>query len=291
MDSTKSDVVEDHADDLEPGDAELVSPQGLQLVGPLTTIGGLSAPDAATEIILRKRKIVAEMLRTFSLQMLSPADVVLFKARDEDGGLVVAYIQECGCQRYAPLWGVRSYNISRPEKIAGDEPGEFYYVITGDGECSITGQRVEGIEGGRSSLDDFCRGKRGAELEMLVRKAARANFESNLTRRLTGTQSVPVEELERAWKGTHKKISDCRLGRGFGTRAERVGAPAPAPDVPAPSCGVCGKPGRYYPATRTRGAFYGCPDYAKHPSQKWSQDAEKWIAAHPPAPREVGQEG
>src|SRR4029453_3064593 len=119
----------------------------------------------------------------------------------------------------------------------------------GDGRSAVTGQTVEGVEGGRSSTDDVCKDVTGAELELLVRKSCRANLDGSIVRELTGTSSMPVSALQRAWQGTGKSIENCRQGRGFGSRSERLGAaPENAPDVPAPKCEVCGTTGAYRPA-------------------------------------------
>lgn len=245
------------------------------------TLTELAARTNAGVEITDARHRVLDTVRTHGYQLTHPADWVLFKAPEEHGGQVTAYLQDAGCDRVRDLFGIEVFNITRPEKIPGNEPGQFLYVISGDGRCKLTGQTVEQMEGGRSSTDDFCRDKTGAELELAVRKAARANLDGNITRELAGMKAVPAEELARAWEGSGKKLDACRLGRGFGSRAERLGATAAgAPQVPPPVCGVCGTTAVYRPAANGRGAFYGCPKYQSHRDRKWTKDAEAWLREH-----------
>lgn len=246
-----------------------------------TSLNELAALKGEAIEIVEARALVLGTLRTASIKATSPEDWLLFKAPDEQGGQIVGYLQDCGCDRVRDLWGIEIYGVGAPQKVTGAEPGIFHYLIAGDGRCKITRQVIEAIEGGRSSTDDFCKGKAGVELELLVRKAARANLDGNITRELAGMKSVPLDELRAAWTGSSKKIENCRRGRGFGTAAERLGAnKESAPDVEPPVCPHCGTKGAYRQAKGDRGAFYGCPQYAKHSDKKWIVDAAKWIAEH-----------
>ena len=64
-----------------------------------------------------------------------------------------------------------------------------------------------------------------------------------------------------------------------------AGSKESAPAVEAPTCPHCaavdGKPVRllYRPAKGTRAAFYGCPNFEKHPNQRVIVDADKWAAS------------
>ena len=272
----------DDPDRLEPDPVDLIdtAPAGLTLRRPAVpvTIGELAALKGAAVEIVDARVQVITTLRKASIRVTAPEDWLLFKAPDDQGGQVVAYLQDCGGDRVRDLWGIEIYNVGTPTKIAGSDPAVFHYLITGCGRCKLTGQELAEVEGGRSSTDDFCKGKVGVELELAVRKAARANLDGTITRELAGLKSVPVAELADAWKGTTKTIEQCRRGRGFGTRDERLGARSEkAPDVDPPSCEVCGSKGQYRPAKGDRKAFYGCPNYAKHADQKWIMDADKWV--------------
>lgn len=263
-----------------------------------TTLSELAALKGEAVEIIEARVQVLETLRKAAIRATHPEDWLLFRAPAEQGGQVVGYLQDCGCDRVRDLYGIEVFAVSRPEKIVGNDPAVFHYLIEGSGRCKLTRQTVEAMEGGRSSTDDFCKDKTGADLELAVRKAARANLDGNITRELAGMKSVPQEELVRAWTGTPKRVESCRLGRGFGSRAERLGATAEGtPDVPPPTCPHCppvnGEPVKlvYRQGKGDRGAFYGCPNYTKHPNQKIIVNAAEWIeqqaksqAAAKPAP-------
>lgn len=256
------------------------------------TIADLAARKAEGIEIIEARGVVLATARKIGLRLTSPPDWVLFKAPEEHGGQIVGYLQDAGADRVRDVTGIEIFDVSTPEKVVGAQPGEFHYIVRGSGRCKLTGQIVETMEGGRSSTDDFARGKNGVELELLIRKAARANLDGNIVRELAGMKAVPVEDLESAWSGTHKKIENCRLGRGFGTRDERLGARSEkAPDVDPPICPHCKTPGVYRPAKGTRAPFYGCPNYTKHPDQKFIVDAAKWIADPSRTDRQAGEEG
>jgi hypothetical protein len=245
------------------------------------TLADLAARKAEGIEIIEARGVVLATARKIGLRLTSPPDWVLFKAPEEHGGQIVGYLQDAGADRVRDVTGIEIFDVSTPEKVVGAQPGEFHYIVRGSGRCKLTGQTVETMEGGRSSTDDFARGKAGVELELLIRKAARANLDGNLVRELAGMKAVPVEDLEAAWSGTHKKIDQCRRGRGFGTHDERLGARSEkAPDVDPPICPHCKTPGVYRPAKGTRAPFYGCPNYTKHPDQKFIVDAAKWVAEH-----------
>lgn len=249
------------------------------------TLSELAALKGDATAVIEARVQVIKTCRKESLRLTGPPDWVLHKAPDEHGGQVIGYLQDAGADRVRDVWGVEIYGISEPEKIVGAEPDVYHYIVKGSGRCKLTGQVVENMEGGRSSTDDFCKDRQGLERELLVRKAARANLDGGITRELTGMKSVPVEELREAWVGTTKRIEQCRLGRGFGTRSERLGARAEkAPDIDPPVCPHCKTPGVYRPAKDDRKAFYGCPNYTKHPQKKFIVDAAEWIAAKQPTP-------
>lgn len=274
----------DTATDLD-GDDTLPTAQALALRHPATptTVDEISAQQHPGELAAA-RVTVIETLRTASIRLTHPEDWVLFKSPDEHGGQIVGYLQDAGCDRVRDIWGIEIFQISQPERVAAID-GSFHYLITGSGRCRLSRQIVESIEGGRSSTDDFCRGKTGIDLELTVRKAARANLDGNITRELSGLKAIPLVELQRAWDGQNKKIESCRRGRGFGSHTERLGGRSEtAPDVEPPVCAVCGKTGIYREGRNGRGAFYGCPNYQNHQDKKWTVDAARWIAQQQAAP-------
>jgi hypothetical protein len=268
-----------NADVLDP--EESLSDATIALRRPDTpvTLSQLAALKGGAIDVINARVQILETLHRASIRATSPEDWLLFKSPEEQGGQVTGYLQDCGGDRVRDLWGIEIFDVSDPEKVESNDPGVFHYLIRGSGTCKLTGQTIENVEGGRASTDDFCKGKSGLDLVLAVRKAARANLDGGLTRALAGMQSVPLDELKAAWEGTAKKVENCRRGRGFGTRDERVGgASAKAPDVDPPVCPTCNVKGVYRPAKDNRRAFYGCPTYSKHPAVKFIIDAEKWEA-------------
>lgn len=251
------------------------------------TLNDLAALRGEAIEVLDARVLILETARKRAIRMTHPEDWVLFQSPD---GRVTGYLQDAGCDRVRDVLGVEVFNLSAPEKITAADGQSFTYIVTGDGRSRLTMQGVEAMEGGRSSGDDFARGKTGADLELLVRKAARANLDGNITRELTGLKAVPLGVLIEAWQSTGKNADHCRRGRGFGSQAERLGATREGdPDVAPPTCPVCKLPNgaplplKYRAASGTRAAFYGCPNYGKHPQQKVIIDAAQWIAKAPKA--------
>ncbi len=229
----------------------------------------------AVEIIEARADILA-MIRKKAILATSPEDWVLFKAGEEHGGQVVAYLQDCGAERVRDLYGIEIRNVSKPEKVLTNDPAVFHYIVRGDGLCKLTRQALEDVEGGRSSTEDFCKGKTGVDLELAVRKAARANLDGGITRELAGLKSVPLDEIAAVWQGTPKKIENCRKGRGFGTRDQRLGAETIDADIVPPKCHLCQKPMKLRQGSK--GPFYSCPDYKDHGSEARVMDFEKWKA-------------
>jgi len=243
------------------------------------TLAELAARKGEAIEILEARIEILRMLHKAALRAIAPEDVLLFKSPDEQGGQITAYLQDCGAERVRDYYGIEIFDVNAPEKILTNDPAIFHYIIRGSGRCKLTRQTIEAVEGGRSSTDDFCKDKKGAELELAVRKAARANLDGRIVRELAGLSNIPADDLRQAWEGTSKKLEHCRRGRGFGTRSERLGATSEkAPDVDPPICAHCGTTGVYRPATDKRRAFYGCPKWESHKDKKFIVDAEQWVA-------------
>lgn len=229
-------------------DGEVIENQALVLQHPAApaTLEQIAALGDGAKEIVRARIQVLQTLRKASIQATSPEDWLLFHAVDRRNGQerTVGYLQDAGCDRVASLWGIEVFGIEKPERImANDGTAHFMYLIRGSGRCSITGQTVEQMEGGRSSSDDFCKDEKGTALELKVRKAARANLDGNIVRELTGLKSVPLNELQRAWEGTTKDWNRCVKGRGYGSgKPEAVDNGQSVSTGPAPNCPVCSGP-------------------------------------------------
>ncbi len=234
--------------------------------------------------IIEARAKILETLRKAAIRATSPEDWLLFKDRV---GAVIGYLQDCGCDRVRDLYGIEIRDVGKPEKVFGQDGESFTYLIQGGGYCGITHQTVESIEGGRSSTDEFLFGKSGVELELAVRKAARANLDGNITRELAGLKSVPLSELHEAWKDSNKDSANCRLGRGFGTGAERQGADlqtgAGVKQSEAPPCPKCDGPMKFVKGKQGKyDDFWSCAKYSSGECDgtrkmkiDWSKAAEK----------------
>ena len=206
--------------------------------------------------IIDRRVAILSRLRKAAIASTEPEDWVLYRRTDKNTGAelsVTGYLQDAGCQRVVDIYGVSIFNVLKPEKIAGDD-GSFAYLITGDGYCSVTGQTVEAIEGVRDSTEEFVRGKQGVRLETDVRKAARANLDGGIVRKLVGLKSIPVQVLAQVW-GDSKSVDRCVKGRGFGVGADPEKSPA---------CPVCSGPMDLRPAGTSKSsgkqydAFWSC---------------------------------
>ena len=253
---------------------------------PVHTLTGLSALKGEAVEVIGAATQVLTTLRNNGLRMLHPTDCLSFK---HPNGQVTVYVQDCGTQRFRDLFGIEIYNVSEPVKVQGTTPGDFMYIVRGDGRSKFTGQRVENIEGGRSSTDDFCKGVTGPALELLVRKAARANLDGNITRMLSGTKNIAVEDLERNWVGTGKSIDHITKGRGWGLTDARAEMD---PTIPPPVCKVCNTTAVLRAGQGGRPAFWGCPKWKSHEDRKWTQDAADWARkqkAQPPAQTAAAQ--
>ena len=124
---------------------------------------------------LEARHQVLTTIRKFAIMATWPEDWLLFKAPAEQaaGRRVPARTAAAiGC---AISTGSKSSTSAAPRRSRRTIRAVFQYRITGSGRCKLTRQIVEEIEGGRSSTDDFCKGKSGSDLDLSARKAARAN--------------------------------------------------------------------------------------------------------------------
>ena len=208
---------------------------------------------------------IAETFRRAAIHLTFAEDWLLFRAVDKQSGQerVTGYLQDSGCNRANKIWGVQIHNVSEGLKKT-DENGAYTYVLSADGFCVRTQERIEKIIGSRSSTDDIVdqwrkEGFPDSKIEIQIQKAARANLDGNIIRELTGLDSVPVEELEAAGIDTTR----CVYGRGF--RAAKVTAGAEkytdSPDCPAGHgklrlipAGTSKKTGKDY------SAFWACDD-------------------------------
>jgi hypothetical protein len=237
------------------------------------TIDQLAARRQAGKEIIEARVEILETARLRAIRMTHPEDWVLFKSPDDR---VTGYLQDSGCERVRPILSISIFDVEEPQKIVAIDGQSFAVIVKGRGQSGITGDALDAVEGIRESTEEFCKSLTGIKQELRVRQAARANLDGKIVRELAGLGSVPLEELERAWKGTDKKTEHCRRGRGFGTQQERHGGENPnAPtDIVPPKCDHCGTTATY--KTSARGGFWSCPKWKSHEDRKFLIDAEKW---------------
>lgn len=265
-------------------EAEIVQDEKGKALAPSTLSQLAGQLDRGLDII-KARAAILETARRAAIRMTSPEDWLLFKDKE---GRTVGYLQDAGCDRVRDVYGIEVFDISKPEKIQIGT-AEFMYVITGSGRCHLTGQVVESIEGGRSSTDDYIVRQNppliGSQMELAVRKSARANLDGGITRALAGLQSVPLEEITEAYRGDTKKTrARFREGRGFSSGAERRGAAVESEwNGEAPNCPTCNakmvyKSGGLTKDGRAYGAFWSCSTY---PKCKGSMKHEDWVSSLP----------
>lgn len=281
-------------------EAEIVGGELARAGGIPTTLAEIADAKDGGRAIMEARLQVWETARLGGIRMTSEGDWLLFRAVDPDGVTrITAFLQDSGCQRVRPILGIDCTPAAKGFERIEAEDGEFAYSIEGNGFCQLTGQTIKSAQGLRYSTDDFCKGLTPIMKEMRVRQAARANLDGGITRKLSGLSSVPVEELERSWKGTGKQWQRCAKGKGFGTRrdreggvSERAGEAAAVSGVPTdqPHCPSCGG-GMRFKAEGKYGPWWSCKNY---PNCKGTVDHEKWLTGRrdaPPAPaREAGSD-
>lgn len=255
---------------------EIIPPEATSLdrrrpAAPVTLTDLADRKDDGLAIIEAKNTILTTLRRS-SLALTNPQDWVLF--RDPDGN-VTGFLQDRGCDRVAPMWGIDIGDDISYERIHSPEDNTFAWVCKGSGRCRVTGQAVHAMEGTRYSTEQFVSGLKPIEKEVRVKQAARANLDGGIVRELAGLKSVPEQELAEAWKGSWKKTSMCAKGKGFGSRQEREGGRqvAEKPNVPTPICDECQGPMQYVSGGEKDGrkweAYWKCPVY------RWDSQAKK----------------
>jgi hypothetical protein len=253
------------------------------------TVAGGSLAELAPQLehgaqIIEARAKILETARRAAIAMTNPEDWV--RHLDQRTGIETAYLQDVGCQRVRPIFGIDTLDVTVPEKIMlQDGSQHFMYIVRGSGFCSLTQERIENVEGGRSSNDDFIvkqdPAPQGAQLELIVRKAARANLDGTITRKLAGLGSVPFVEIEQVFSSDQGKTENrFRKGRGFGSQRHRQSQEAldQSGAVVAPVCPQHGVKMIFRAGTDKYEAFWGCPRYKSDNCKETVADA-KWRQA------------
>jgi hypothetical protein len=264
---------------------EILEPEPSSLarrfVVPVTFEELASDIDAGLQMLERRNTLVTSA-RKWAIAQTWPEDYVVYQSVV---GRITCYLSDAGGQRAAAIWGVNVINVSEPQIVGAPDGKHFAVIVRGDGYSRLSKQTVEGFIGARSSDEKFCEDKSGQQLEIAVKKAARANLDGGIARALMGLKSIPIAELAAAWVGSPKSIDNIPKGRGFGTQEERLGATREGtPDVTPPTCTVCkGPDGQPLPLLYRAGkgdkpAFYGCRNWEKHKQVKVIVKAADWVA-------------
>jgi hypothetical protein len=246
--------------------------------------------------IIEARAAIINTARAAAIKMTRPEDWLLF--RDPTPLLEVGYLQDCGCDRVRDVFGIDIFDVERPERQELSS-GEFMYVVTGSGRSRLTQQVLERVEGGRASTDDFILKQKppleGAQKELAVRKAARANLDGNITRELSGLKSVPLHEILSVFGGDLFR-SRFREGRGYGPGSTPASAPERTPQASAsearaaaPVCPKCHIPMKFQPAGTNKSgkeyaAFWGCKNFRSGCKETIPDDEWKKSQASAPLP-------
>lgn len=204
----------------------------------------LSAMAEAEEIFERRTNLL-EKCYLVAINRTRPQDWILFK---DPQGNVNAMLAASGAQLVAEVYQVKLSNIRPkddrglfdPERTAISS-GVFSFRGSCDAWSRING-REQMVEMTRRSDEDFTgrtvdadglltidRDKRVGADEGDLRSALLTGLLTKAVRVLCGMTRVPPGDLEKAWKGTEKKVDQCRKGHGFGTSAAR-GASAVTPE-------------------------------------------------------------
>lgn len=267
------------------------------------------AASGQAECIIASRVQIVKTLRKESIRMTRPEDWVLFK--DPNTGREIGYLQDTGCQRIAPLWGIETTPISqsRIPEISSNPDDEFAWETMVDGYCNVTQRNFKGVVGTRYSTEKYAeQSAAGIRREVAVRKASRANADGTVTRKASGLNAVPIGDLMDAWDDPKrdKMIPRCALGRGYGSQAERQGGQMQqSSEVKAgeePFCDQCNPPKKMKfvkggVSSRTGnpyGAFWSCTANKDHKTVdhgEYMKKVEGRRAAGGDDHREPGAEG
>lgn len=187
-------------------------------------------------VMLERRVALLDSLHTLAIRQTRPEDWVLHKA----GELITGMLTASGADLVANVYGIEITNI-RPlspqtifqphrEDVKG-QPGVFLLRAWCDCKSHMTGRAIEGLEFTRRSDEKFVgrtvdadnkmdfQGGRASESDL--RAAVQTGLRTKAVRVLCAMTRVPVSDLERAWNGTSKKVSQCREGSGYGTSGQR----------------------------------------------------------------------
>lgn len=142
-------------------------------------------------------------LQIASIRLTYPEDWVLFRAKD---GAEICYLQDAGCERVRPLWGIDFDRVSLKEDVDDRmlEDGNYVAEAIIRCRCALTGETIEEM-GFRSSAGFFgpewekvTKAESAVEIARLkanIRKASIVNGKGRCIRTVSGLAQVPVSKL------------------------------------------------------------------------------------------------
>jgi len=222
---------------------EVLEPHALQVLGvrnvgeieqELSLIDELTMMEKASELFDRRAALLAQA-RESAIRRTSPQDWVLFK---DKGGNVTGMLCKSGAEKVADIYGIQIYNLRplgqgsvfEPRMEKDGEEVRYYGWL--DAVSLVTGRRVESIEFGRSSSEDFIGRAAISSTSTLVKKADLkaamfSNGRTKAVRIICAMSNVPGEELQACGIDVEK----CRKGSGYGTSTERGASSVTTDDV------------------------------------------------------------
>src|SRR3990172_13079780 len=204
--------------------------------------------DAA--LVFERRTQLIETCHLVAIRRTRPQDWVLFRDRQANE---IAMVTASGAQLVAEVYGVVIQNVRpidergmfAPEVVTYPN-GSFAYRASCDAWSRVNGRSIEALEIARRSDEEFTGrgvtkngdltvkpGERTGALDSDLRSSVLTGLQTKAVRVLCGMSRVPIADLDRAWKDTPKKVSECRKGSGYGTSTERSAATVADTDVPA----------------------------------------------------------
>jgi hypothetical protein len=165
-----------------------------------------SAPQTISVLAAKDVKKAAEAaaeLQSASIRLTYPSDWIVFRAKD---GQITGYLQDAGCQRVRPLWGISFAKFSPRTDLEESTTPDGHYLVDAyvEGLCALTGETLQEI-GHRDSGGLFGPAWEEAwkaedhltlaKLRADVKKASIANAQGRIVRRASGLSQVPVDRL------------------------------------------------------------------------------------------------
>lgn len=187
--------------------------------------------------IFERRTQLLETCYLVAIGRTRPEDWIVSKDLQ---GNVTAMLAASGAQLVAEVYPVKLSNV-RPRDDRGlfdparteISPGVYSFRGSCDAWSRING-REQMVEITRRSDEDFtgrtvdadgglttARDKKIGADEGDLRSAVLTGLLTKAVRVLCGMTRVPPGDLAKAWKGTEKKVEQCRKGHGFGSSADR----------------------------------------------------------------------